>query len=218
MIKKHLSIVASIVLCGLLCHSTFAELFVQPAGWYVDYSANGFSEEIGPAVEVGSLFGASNQHAVSLAVARVPWELSTSLPGPAPTSLFGVVGDGHLLPVLGSYRYYFGASAARWRFFAGAAAGATKISGRIETRLSGVADAGDVRKWAATFAGTIGVAFAVRHNVSVELAYRYMHLENVDYSTALATGTGGFTGGPGQTRSFAATEAHIASLGLSVRF
>lgn len=192
-----------------------AEFFIHPAAWYADYDADGFDAKIGPAVEAGGYLGAEGRHALSVETARLPWSMSLAA---GTLGTFGMFGDGHLAPVLGSYRYEFKDAAGRWGVYVGASAGVTKVSGRLETVLSGVKYAGDVSDWATTLVGTIGVSATVAPNLSVELACRYAHLDGVDYDTRMWTGgAGGFTGGAGPQQSYPAKRVGIVSLGLRFR-
>jgi hypothetical protein len=193
------------------------EIFLRAGAWWVDYDAHGFPAQVAPALEVGAALGTTRRHVVSFEAARAPWEFDGRGPGPAPSAQLGPTGDGRLTPLLGSYRYYFRDASARWRPFLGASAGVTKVSGRIETFLSGLAWGGDVERWTDTFAGTAGVSVDLTPRVSLELGYRYLHLENFQYRTDMFRGILGFTGGPGPTESFAARN-HALSLTLGFRF
>lgn len=195
-----------------------AEIFLRAGGWWINPEARGFSSQAGPAAEVGAVFDALRHHQVSLEVAHVPWEMDRRFTALAPGALLGSTGEGHLTPVLAGYRYSLRDGAARWRPFVGVAAGATKVSGRSETFLSGLAWGGEVERWAATFAGSAGIAVELRPRLSLELGYRYLHLEDVTYPTAMFRGVLGFTGGPGPTESFAATRHHVVALSLGFRF
>lgn len=206
-------VLASLGLGAFLRSASSAEFFVRPALWYADYDASGFDSKIGAAIEAGSYLGATSRHALSVEAASVAWALGR----PQPATL-GTFGDGHITPVLASYRYEFRARAARWGVYVGASAGATKVSGRLETQLSGVAYVGDVSTWAATWVGTIGGSATLTQAISVDLAFRYLYLDDVEYSTRLFAGVGGFTGGAGPARSFPATQAGIIYLGLTFRF
>jgi hypothetical protein len=217
MIKAKTLILAAASLAVFSGSSAFAEMYLRPAAWRADYSASGFAAKIGPALELGTTIESSRQQRIGVEAAYIPWGLNLLTPTLAPTSFLGVVGDGHLTPVIGTYRYQIREASARWNVYIGGSAGVTKVSGRIETRLSGLAYGGDVNHWATTLAGSVGVSAAVTPNVSIDLAYRYLWLDGVDYSTFVFTGVGGFTGPAGPSRSFPATKAHIISLGLTVR-
>jgi opacity protein-like surface antigen len=194
-----------------------AEVFIQPAAWYADYAADGFKSRFGTAFSAGITLGAVARHAVSVEVARLPWELHAPRPDVGPTFNLGSFGDGRLVPVLASYRAYFGAPTARWRGYVGASAGSTKVSGRIETLLSGNSYAGEIKEWATTVAAHAGVSLTLSPRFSAELGYRYLHLDDIDYPTRAFVGTGGFAGSEG-TADFGATKAHLATFGLTLKF
>ena len=87
--------------------SAFAEMYLHPAAWRVDYDASGFAAKIGPALELGTTIGSSHQQTIGVEAAYIPWGLNLLRPTLAPTSLLGMIGDGHLTPVIGTYRYQF---------------------------------------------------------------------------------------------------------------
>lgn len=214
MITTKALVLATFCLGAFSCRLSGAEVFLRPSVWHFDYDAPGFESKFGPALEIGTTLAASGRHAVSMEAARLPWEYNLPV---TPGSLLGTVGSGHLTSVLANYRYYFHAPAARWRVFAGASAGATKISGHAKTRLSGVAYDGELDGWSKTFGGTLGVSLAVARNVSIDFAYRYQHWEEMDYRNALFGGTG-FPGPTGSKRTFAVTQAHVFTLGMLFKF
>jgi hypothetical protein len=211
MITKKILLLAAFWLGAVSCRLVGSEIFIRPAAWYVDYDADGFDSEFAPAVAIGGVFAPSGRHEISLETAHLSWKWNAPF---APGSPFRTVGSGHLTAVVGNYRYYFQDSTARWRVFAGASAGATKLSGSNLSPLSGVVLAGNLDGWLSTFAGTFGISTRVAENISIELAYRYVHWGDEDYRTTFA-GTGTSTN---FIQSFPATRAHVATLGLSFRF
>lgn len=195
------------------------EFFVRANASYADYQADAFASKTGPTLEAGALIGSSSRHAVGVEFARFPWEMDATFPSLlAPGSSLGTTGSGHLAPLLASYRYYFQKPDARWRFFLGVAAGATQISGRIDTRLSGTASGGEVKGWANTAAGTAGLALAITRNVALELSCRYLQTEEIDYVSYGFAGSLGFVGPASPPTPFAASKLRVASLGLSIKF
>lgn len=197
---------------AIRCPAHAAEAFIRPEAWHVDYRADRFEAKFGAAVAIGAGLGEAGRHEASLVIATVPWAMAL------PAGTLGSAGDGHITPLLASYRFAVAGAEGRWRIHAGALAGATKFSGKIETRLSGVAYTGDVDAWAATLGGQIGVAVKLSPRVALELGFSYLHFDDVGYSTRFLTGSGGAGGGAGPAGSFPAQEAGVVSLGLAVKF
>src|SRR5688572_18970425 len=111
-----------------------AGTFVRAGLHYFSYSESQYSAEAGGSIAAGLEWGATNEHEVSLEVARADWSWSR------PSSLapgLGFSGAGQVTPILAGYRHYFGAADSPVRYYAGVSAGIVKSSGDAKFLGSG---------------------------------------------------------------------------------
>jgi opacity protein-like surface antigen len=203
---------------GLLSFQALpAAPFVRAGVQYFSYSDSDYSAEAGGSVAAGLTLGPSGEHELSLEVAHAAW--SWSRPGALAPGL-GYSGEGHVTPILASYRYYIGAADARVRYYAGLSAGFVKPSGDAKFLGSGVNYGGSASDAAAAFGVTAGINGKLTEAVSWDLGYRYLQAQDMDVATRAGVGasTTDFSGPAGPDIRLPAPSAHVVALGLKIRF
>ena len=190
------------------CRTAFAEGFVRPSAWYLDYTASGLPSKGGVSVAMGASLDSAKHHELSVEVAHAPWSWNKQ----GGFAGLGWTGSGHITPVSLNYRYSFRDETARARFYIGGSGGVSKLSGDVLFTGSGARYGGPVDKTQAAWGATAGISGALTSALSYDVGYRYLHTDGFDVSTTV----GATSAGP--KIQFPNTSAHILALSLNVRF
>jgi hypothetical protein len=215
--KNHTRILFFVVTAALTGASQLAAAttFVRPGAWYLDYGVDGMSAKIAPSVAVGARFGTNDTHEVSLDVAYANWDYERSL---FATVSLGQFGDGKLVPVLASYRYYFGLPTHGIHVFIGGSAGLAYVKGDLRQDGSGLSWRASYGDTSLAYSGMAGVSGEFNERVGYELGYRYLYVnDRSSVSTNMFAGSGGYVAG-GPTVKSPRMEAHVLTAAVNIRF
>lgn len=153
--------------------------FVAPVAGHLSFGQAPYSDQTSYGLTVGALFGADQAHEFS-----VEWTTAqTRYVRTPPPDVMGASYDqvrGRMHPLLFGYRYHFGPAESRLRFFAGPIAGFTRSTGHgmHDAPVSIGPFTGDFSHWAVSFGGSAGAEFELVTGLSVQLGYRYLHIDS----------------------------------------
>jgi len=181
-----------------------AEAFVRPVVSYVKPSGDGYSSSTAIGLAAGVYLGAQSEHEINLEFAYTKWDLHESYGGP-----LHLEGEEKFLPVLVNYRYYVRddtAALKATRFYLGPCVGMTRTKLDFTFTGSGVRFASNDSDWVFTYGGSTGFVTKLGGRFELDLGYRYLRLDQSDYSA------------PGTTLKGKNSSAHVFSAGVGFRF
>ncbi|MEX2045069.1 MAG: hypothetical protein WD941_06925, partial [Opitutus sp.] len=146
---------------------------------------------------------------------RLPWQMQQEWSGE--TGPGARTGSGDAVSMLVNYCHLLGHSTDRIRPYLGVIAGSTQISGRIQTRLSGIGHAGSPGGRGTTYGGVVGMSVALGRLVSLNLGYRLLQTTGVDYGTRWLDEPAAPGSEPAPRSRFDDFKSHVALLGLTIR-
>ena len=123
----------------------------------------------GYGVTGGAYIGAQNEHEIGLAIGKVDFSLSANAAGVT------VSGKAKTVPVLASYRYYFGAKADVARLYVGPYVGYTSIKYNVRATFGTPAVFTDSSSGNSfTWGGGLGGMTKVTDKIDIDIGYRFI--------------------------------------------
>jgi Outer membrane protein beta-barrel domain len=191
---------AALALAAVTSTQAATQAFIRPVIAYVSPDADGYDDAGYLGVQAGVFTGPTKQHEFSGEIGATGWESDER---------FGttrVEATETYVPVLASYRYYVQPETSKVRFFFGPSIGFTHASYEIELSGPNVFGKDDSIETFFTFAGNVGVDIKFNEKFSLNVGYRYLHIDG------------------GETELFGAdidlddSKAHVVFAGLNIRF
>jgi opacity protein-like surface antigen len=181
-------------------HAATTPAFIRPVIAYVSPDADGYDDAAYFGVQAGVFTGPTKQHEFSGEIGATGWESDERF------FATRIEATETYVPVLASYRYYAQPEGSKVRFFIGPSIGFTHASYEIKVSGPGSFGKDDSTEAFFTWAGNVGVDIKFNEKFSLNVGYRYLHIEG------------------GETELFGAdidlddSKAHVVFAGLNIRF
>jgi opacity protein-like surface antigen len=219
-------LLASLAVLSSSAPALTAETYVRAGAGYFAFTDSHYDDKAGATLAIGTVLGSQGSHEIQFEADLVAWEgrwTPGSIPSDgmgAPIPVAGGVttdGNGHLLPVLLGYRFRTGSAESTWRFYVGASAGATHITGDLSSLQSLPPPygnkAGSVSSWRATYGAAAGVEIRLAPRLTLDIGYRYRGVDGPSV-TMREVKDASVTA----THDLGKLSTHVAALNLGWRF
>lgn len=159
--------------------------FVRPFVSYVGATDKAYSDAASSGAAIGTVVGPQQSEEFAFEASGFHYNLK----GPDG----GSDGGETYVPMLLTYRHYFGPANAHTRFYIGAGAGVTDVITHVHASGYGYhIDATDT-SFPFTAEGSVGVAVRLSDLLTLDVGYRYLHIDSRNVTVAGYTvGTGAF--------------------------
>ena len=175
--------------------------FVRPTLAYVSPDAEGYDDAVYVGADIGGFLGKNQNHEISGEIGAIAWEYDERF------GAFRGTGEETYVPFLANYRYYVGApDVNKVRFFFGPSIGFTEATYEARVTGPGVNLRDEASELLFTFAVNVGVEVKLNERFSLNLGYRYLHIDGTDTEMF------------GSNIDLDDSKAHLGVAGLTVRF
>lgn len=177
---------------------TSGHWFVRPFASYIGATDKDYSDSAAIGAAIGTTLGAQQSEELAFEASGFHYTISSPYGGS--------MGWETYLPALFTYRHYFGPASATTRFYLGAGAGFTEVITHLHYSGYGYHVDNTETDFPFTAEGSVGLAVRLSELVTLDVGYRYLHIDSRNVSVA------------GYVAHTGAFDANTAYAGVAFRF